>query len=113
MIKLIDHDQRGNFNHFVMEGEKNTYYITVIKPPIDFNGEGWGGSPHGGHYIVINNDRNTRYASWHTYNFVSSYFMDSSPNYLPRRIGIFENYWEDFMNCSRKFIYPVIKKYEE
>jgi len=110
MIKLIEHTQKENFNHFVMQGEKGNYQITVIQPPVDFHGEGWGRTASGGHYVVINNDRNTEHGSCHSYNFTSEYFADSNPNYLPRRIGIYESSWEDFMNCSRKFIYPVIKR---
>ncbi|PIC72872.1 hypothetical protein [Sporosarcina sp. P17b] len=109
MISLIQHTQKGNFNHFVMKGEKGKYHITVIQPPLDFHGEGWGRNEYEGHYVVINNDRNTRLGSCHSYNFVSSYFTDSSPDYLPYRIGIHESCWEDFMNCSREFIYPIVK----
>ncbi|MGE7981816.1 hypothetical protein [Solibacillus sp. NPDC093137] len=113
MVRLLKHTQKENFNHFVMEGEKGNYHITVIQPPMDFHGEGWGRNENGGHYIVINNDRNTMYGSCHTYNFISSYFIDSSPDYLPYRIGIHESCWEDFMKCSRRFIYPVIKNCEK
>jgi hypothetical protein len=113
MIQLLEHRQVDQFHHFIMKGNIDTYYITVIKPPVDFHGEGWGGSPNGGHYIVINNDRNTKRGSCFTYNFVSSYFLDSQPDYLPYRIGIQEKAWEDFMDCSREFIYPAIKKHEK
>lgn len=115
VIQLLEHRQVGDFNHFVVKGEIETYRITVIKPPAEFSGEGWGGSPYRGQgqYIVINNNRNSGNGSCYTYNFINSYFYDSQPDYLPYRIGIHEDAWEDFMNCSREFIYPAIKRYEE
>lgn len=115
-MKLIEHRQVENFHHFVMQGDKpynNPYHLTVIKPPIGFYGEGWGWNElsNEGHFIVINEDRNTAVASYHTYNFYLYYFQGENTDYMPHRIGIHKDNHEDFMKCVKELVYPVLKQY--
>lgn len=107
--ELITHNQNGDFHYFVMKGRKSTYRLTVIRLPDNFSGDGWyGANSHNGFYKVINEDRNTGKASNHSYSFVKHYFDGNNKDYMPHRLGIYEEHTDDFMDCVSTLIYPVI-----
>lgn len=108
--KLLTHNRVGDFHYFELEGEKDTYKITVIKVPEGLRAEGWHGdcNEESKYYKVINEDRNTEVGSNTSYCFMKFYLDGTNKEYLPHRLGISEKYNEDFMECVSKFVYPVI-----
>lgn len=111
-MNLIRHTQVDNFHHFLMSGEKDTYALTVIKPPVGFHGQGWNWNEYNnGHFLTVYENRNTLHASYHAYGFHLQYFTLEHPDYLPHRLGVPEENKFDFLNCVNEFIYPILKQY--
>lgn len=110
VCKLVTHNRVNDFHYFELEGRMATYRITVIKVPNGLSGYGWHGDCNESmqYYKAINEDRNTEVASNTAYSFMKHYFDGTNKEYMPHRLGIREEYKDDFMECVSEFIYPVI-----